>query len=216
MKLYEKYRPKRYEDVIGQSKAVDKIAQIRKSNGATLAGECFWITGATGTGKTTLARIMAAEVSTGFYTRELDGTALTIGDLRHIEDDWRYRPIGCKAHALIINEGHGFTATVSRYLLTMVERMPEYAIVIVTTTNDGEDMLFDKTDDARPLVGRFHNIQLARRDLAEVFAEAALRIAQAEQLDGNKNIADFIKLVRKCQNSMREVIVSIGDGVMVS
>ena len=52
MNLYEKYRPQTFEEVLGQDKAVAKIRRIIDRG---WGGQAFWISGASGTGKTTLA-----------------------------------------------------------------------------------------------------------------------------------------------------------------
>ncbi len=54
--LFEQYRPKRIEDVVGQDEAVKTLQFIAKRG---FVGRVFWITGKSGTGKTTLARIMS-------------------------------------------------------------------------------------------------------------------------------------------------------------
>jgi DNA polymerase-3 subunit gamma/tau len=46
--LYEKYRPKTLDDVLGQTKAVKVIKRLIQ-NGA--GGRCFWVSGGSGTGK---------------------------------------------------------------------------------------------------------------------------------------------------------------------
>ena len=48
MNLYEKYRPKQWDDVIGQDKIVAQIQQLRRRG---LAGRAYWISGQSGTGK---------------------------------------------------------------------------------------------------------------------------------------------------------------------
>jgi DNA polymerase III gamma/tau subunit len=57
MQLHEQYRPRDWSDVVGQDKAIAKIDALRNRG---LAGRAFWISGSSGTGKTTVARLIAA------------------------------------------------------------------------------------------------------------------------------------------------------------
>jgi DNA polymerase III subunit gamma/tau len=54
--LYEKYRPRSFDAVICQNKAVRQLKKLAESG---FGGKAFWLSGASGTGKTTLARIIA-------------------------------------------------------------------------------------------------------------------------------------------------------------
>ncbi len=57
MRLYEKYRPTALGDVLGQDRAVTRIGRMLDTG---IGGRAFWLSGASGTGKTTLGRIIAA------------------------------------------------------------------------------------------------------------------------------------------------------------
>lgn len=52
--LFEQYRPANWSQVIGQEKAVAKIQQLAKRG---LGGRAYWISGQSGTGKTTIGRL---------------------------------------------------------------------------------------------------------------------------------------------------------------
>ncbi len=60
MPLYEKYRPDTWAQVVAQDKAVNALQRLSERVG--LGGKAYWITGASGTGKTTIARLIAAEI----------------------------------------------------------------------------------------------------------------------------------------------------------
>ena len=60
MQLHEQYRPRSWSEVVGQDKAIAKVKLLAKRG---LAGRAYWITGQSGTGKTTIARLIAAEVA---------------------------------------------------------------------------------------------------------------------------------------------------------
>ena len=75
MQLYEQYRPQGWAEVVGQEKVLAKIDRLRSRG---LAGRAFWLSGQSGTGKTTIARLIASEVAEGWNTDEVDATDLSL------------------------------------------------------------------------------------------------------------------------------------------
>src|SRR5262249_24051242 len=75
MQLSEAFRPKGWEEVVGQETVVQRVQALAKRG---LAGRAYWLSGQSGTGKTTIARLIAAEVADEFSTDELDAAALTV------------------------------------------------------------------------------------------------------------------------------------------
>jgi len=210
--LADDYRPKAWDEVIGQDKALARVGALRKRG---LAGRAYWITGASGTGKTTIARLLAAEIADRHDIVEADATALSGADVRRLEHDMQYHgwgPAGGRAY--IINEAHGLRRDAIRQWLVTLERLPRHVVVIFTTTCEGE-ALFEDYDDAGPLLSRCVRIPLARRNLAEAFARRAQEIAQAEGLDGAP-LPEYIKLARRCQNNMRAMLQEIEAGAMLA
>ena len=80
--LAEQYRPKTWAEVVGQEKIVQRIQALAKRG---LAGRAYWLSGGSGQGKTTIARLVAAEVADALFTRELDAAALTVSELQELE-----------------------------------------------------------------------------------------------------------------------------------
>jgi replication-associated recombination protein RarA len=212
MTLFEKYRPRTLDHVIGQPKAVATIGQIESRS---IGGRAFWISGASGIGKTTLARIIAGMIADLFFVTEYDSAdQFTQSEFDRMAQSIHLHALGKGGRAWIVNEAHGLRRALVRQLLGILERLPGHCVVIFTTTRDGEQSLFDDQIDAHPLLSRCVLLPRTNQGLAQAFAKRAREIAETEGLN-DKPHAAYLRLVQRCHNNMRAVLQAVESGEML-
>lgn len=139
--LYRKYRPKTLEGVIGQPQVTDVLAKSLKAGKVSHA---YLFVGPRGTGKTSVARILAHEIN-GFKYEveddyvdiiEIDGASNRgIDNIRELREKALIAPTSGKYKVYIIDEVHMLTKEAFNALLKILEEPPKHVVFIMATTD---------------------------------------------------------------------------------
>lgn len=152
--LYRKFRPSNFEDVKGQEHIVKTLKNQIK---AERIGHAYLFCGTRGTGKTTIAKILAKAVNcehpvdgspcnqcemcqkmnrhTSMNVIEIDAASNNgVDNIREIVDEVQYSPTEGKYKVYIIDEVHMLSTGAFNALLKTLEEPPSYVIFILATT----------------------------------------------------------------------------------
>src|ERR1700733_14740305 len=157
--LARKYRPTRFDDLIGQEAMV---RTLRNAFALSRVAHAFMLTGVRGVGKTTTARIIARALDcigpdgTGGPTAdpcgvcpncvailadrhpdvvEMDAASRTgVDDVREIIEATRYRPIQARTKVFIVDEVHMLSRNAFNALLKTLEEPPPHVKFVFATT----------------------------------------------------------------------------------
>lgn len=132
--LYVKYRPDKFEDVIGQESIIKILKQQLITNSIF---NCMIFAGVSGTGKTTLARIFANELNKhcGFPI-EIDAASNNgVDNVKQIVASASERSVHSKYKVYIIDEAHMLSTQAWNAFLKTIEEPPKYTVFIFCTTD---------------------------------------------------------------------------------
>src|SRR2546426_4777634 len=153
--FYRKWRPKTFEEIIGQERVTRTLQNAIRTNRVVHA---YLFAGHRGTGKTTTARILAkalncvqgptptpdnvcpnCEAISGGYSMdviEIDAASNRgIEEIRELRDRIRLAPTEGRYKVYIIDEAHMLTTEAANALLKTLEEPPAHAILVLVTTN---------------------------------------------------------------------------------
>jgi len=211
--ISRKYRPQRFDEVIGQSHICSTLQNAIKSNRISHA---YLFTGSRGIGKTSTARILAKslnclnpegidpcnkcqnciEITAGrsMDVLEIDGASNRgIDQIRDLRENVKYPPSNSKNRIFIIDEVHMLTKEAFNALLKTLEEPPSHVIFIFATT---EPLKIPATIISRCQRYDFHRIPI--REIVRHLSS----IAQNENVEVTDDI--LMLVAKKAEGGMRD------------
>lgn len=216
--LYRKYRPNNFKEILGQDHIVKALGgAINLGN----ISHAYLFAGTRGTGKTSIARILATEIKTSTNDLyEIDAASNRgIDDIRELRDSVNTLPFESPYKVYIIDEVHMLTKEAFNALLKTLEEPPKHVIFVLATTE------LEKLPDT--IISRCQTYTFKKpsqkilKDLVlDVVKKEGFKLEQASAdliaVLGDGSFRDTLGIVQKVISSSKDKKISIEEVEMVT
>lgn len=213
--LYRKYRPKNFDDVVGQEHITVTLKQEISSG---RVGHAYLFTGSRGTGKTTCSKIIAKAVNCPnqqdgnpcgvcdickgiddgsiLDVTEIDAASNNgVDNIRQLREEANFTPAVTKYRVYIIDETHMLSVGAFNALLKIMEEPPEHVIFILATT--------EVHKIPATILSRCQRFDFRRID-PKIIAERVKYVCQQENILIDEDAASLI--ARLAEGGMRDAL----------
>ncbi|WP_297688892.1 DNA polymerase III subunit gamma/tau [uncultured Anaerococcus sp.] len=220
--LYRQYRPKTFDEVLGQDKVVNVLKNQLINNNFSHA---YLFAGERGCGKTSAAKIFAKAINclnpkdgspclecenckaieeeSTLDVVEMDAASnRRIDDIRNLKDNVIYPPSKLKYKVYIIDEAHMITREAFNALLKIMEEPPKHLVFILATTE------IDKIP--KTILSRVQKFEFNKIDSLKIKEQINI-ILKDKNVEMENEAIDLI--IRKAKGAMRDAL-SILDQVL--
>ena len=183
--LYRKYRPKNFEDIIGQDDVINVLKGSVKNGKFS---HSYLFAGSRGTGKTSMARIFSSAIGCSPNDlSEIDAASNRgIDDVRAIRESVNSLPFESPYKVYIIDEAHMLTKEAWNAFLKTLEEPPSHAVFIMATT---EMEKIPETVLSRCQIFQF------KKPNTNILRELVLSVAKKEKISLDSAGAELIALL---------------------
>ena len=202
--LYRQYRPKDFTEVRGQEYIVKSLEGAIKNKRIAHA---YLFSGSRGTGKTSIARILAKKLGVSdkdLY--EIDAASNTgVDNIRELREGVIVRPFESPYKFYIIDEAHMLSKAAWNALLKTLEEPPSHAIFVLATTEN------EKVPDT---IQSRCEIYTFKQPTREVLAQIVTDVAKSEGFSLEKSAAELVALL--AEGSFRDALSILQKVLAVS
>ncbi len=203
--LYRKYRPRDFEEVLGQEHVVAVLKNAVKLGRVSHA---YLFSGPRGTGKTSVARILARDIGCDDVDLiEIDAASSRgIDEIRALREAVRFVPFKSPYKVYVVDEVHMLTREAFNALLKTLEEPPKHVIFILATT---EAAKLPET-----IVSRCQHF-IFRKVPENIIFQSLLEIAKKEGFKMDEEAASLIALFadgsfRDSQSMLDQILSLLG------
>jgi len=215
MELYKKYRPKKFDEMIGNESV---IASLKKMLAEDKLPHTILFSGPSGNGKTTLARILANEI--GCVDSDITELNMSHKDLRGIDganeitSTLGYRSLSGNKRVLILDEVDQMTPDAQKLMKKPLEDSPEHVWFFLCTTRPEKlirDIITRSTQievepiDKRKMAGYLRTI--AEKENQKIGSSISVRIADKSEGSVRKAMV-FLEQVLQVSEEQQESLVN--------
>jgi DNA polymerase-3 subunit gamma/tau len=202
--LYRQYRPKDFSEVRGQEHIVKSLEGAIKNKRIAHA---YLFAGSRGTGKTSIARILARMLGvTDRDLYEIDAASNTgVDNIRDLREGVIVRPFESPYKLYIIDEAHMLSKAAWNALLKTLEEPPSHAIFVLATTEK------EKVPDT---IQSRCEIYAFKQPTREVLTQIVTDVAKAEGYSLEKSAAELVALL--AEGSFRDALSILQKVLAVS
>ncbi len=214
--LYRRWRPQTFDEVVGQEHVTQTL---RNAIAAGRISHAYLFAGPRGTGKTTMARLVAKAVNClhddpaarpcnqcSICTAVAEGRLLDlieidaasnrgIEDIRELRDKIHFSPAEARFKVYVIDETHMLTNEAFNALLKTLEEPPPHALFVLATT--------DPQKMPATVVSRCQRFDFRRLRLSEIVAQLE-KLVTAEGLQAEPGVLELI--ARQATGAMRDAL----------
>jgi replication-associated recombination protein RarA len=193
MLLVEKYRPTQIENFIGIEDARETAIELV----CNPYSSAWMFVGASGTGKTTLAQAIGAEL--GAEIHHIPSQSCTVETVKTLRHTLSFSPMfGSKWHVVIVDEADEMSGAAENAWLSLTDSTNRPVDTIIIFTCNSTEKLKDR------FLSRCEVVKFSTYGIAKATTDLLARVWESETVGSSSEVPNFARIVKEANNNVRE------------